>query len=209
MKSFLIVFAILLHSTSIFSQAVRAKDFVIQANYGIYSFPYYFEDDIPTGAFSINTKVMHPTGLLAEYFIADRISIGIDANLKRTTRTYSKIDPVYNFTTGLDENIQFDYLYEIKQLRLCGRIDYHIANKSTKFDFYGGIGVGLKYTFENSFKNKERIKLYSPLIDDLGIGFYSLRLCLGGRYFITRKFGISTEIGLGGALVNAGLFVKL
>ena len=206
---FLFLFTvILLNTADSFGQAVRAKDFIIQANYGLFSFPYFFEDALPAGAFNIETNVIHPTGILAEYFIADRISIGIDANLKRTTRTYSKIDPVYNILTGLDENVQFNYQYEIKQLRLCGRIDYHITTKSTKFDFYGGIGVGLKYTFENSFKNDERIKLYSPLIEDLGMGFYSLRLCLGGRYFITRNFGINSEIGLGGALVNAGLFVK-
>ena len=37
---------------------------------------------------------------------------------------------------------------------------------------------------------------------------FSMRVCLGGRYFFTENYGLVGEIGLGGALVRAGLSIK-
>jgi hypothetical protein len=37
---------------------------------------------------------------------------------------------------------------------------------------------------------------------------FSVRVCLGGRYFFNENYGLVGEIGLGGALLRGGLSIK-
>ena len=98
------------------------------------------------------------------------------------------------------------YYYELKRerTRIHVRFNYHFA-KDENFDAYLGIGAG-----NNSRKNSitSNDPYFTDVINDNELLPFSMRVCLGGRYFFTENYGLVGEIGLGGAVVRAGLSIK-
>jgi hypothetical protein len=140
-------------------------------------------------------------GVCAEYMVTDEIGIGIDFIYNR--QGFSASDP--NNIDAMGNLITYNYKLTRERTRIHFRFNYHFT-KDENFDAYLGIGAG-----NNSRKNSitSNDPYFTDEINEDELLPFSMRLCLGGRYFFTEKYGLVGEIGLGGALLRLGISIKI
>lgn len=144
---------------------------------------------------------LRPMGVCAEYMVTDEIGIGIDFIYNR--QGFSASDP--NNIDAMGNLITYNYKLTRERTRIHFRFNYHFT-KDENFDAYLGIGAG-----NNSRKNSitSNDPYFTDEINEDELLPFSMRLCLGGRYFFTDKYGLVGEIGLGGALLRLGISIKI
>ena len=176
---------------------LKKGNIIINPWYGLGTINLFPESDTLE---NFKSLYLRPMGVCAEYMVTDDIGVGIDFIYNR--QGYSASDP--NNIDGMGNLVTYNYNFKTVRTRIHLRFNYHFA-KDEKFDGYFGIGAG-----NNSRKNSitSNDPYVTDVLDDTELLPFSMRVCLGARYFFTENYGLVGEIGLGGALVRAGLSIK-
>lgn len=140
-----------------------------------------------------------------EYMLADNMGIGADVNYEVSGFNYDYISSIYNETTFLYEDRNYNLDYRAKKLRAMVRLNYHFV-QNDRVDAYAGFGGGYKNvnrTYETSDPNYDDSDLMGALIP------VAFRLAIGTRIYFTDNIGAMIELGAGGgALLQFGLSAK-
>ena len=141
-----------------------------------------------------------PCGGAVEYMVADNVGLGIDFiyNSHALNYTDSGIDAQGN-------TVVYDYNFSSIRQRIHLRFNYHFS-QDENVDAYLGVGVG---TNQRSIKFESNDPNYAPTDSEATLIPFSMRFCVGMRYYFSPNIGIVTEAGIGGALVRAGLSIKI
>lgn len=138
-----------------------------------------------------------PVGGRISYMIAEKVSIGVDANFTDVSISFFSTTPD---TTGNT----YTYKAGWRTVRVFPRFDYHFGN-SDNFDGYFGVGAGYRsrtYYSESNDPNYDGGSVE-------GINPISFRLAVGGTYYLIDNLGVNLEFGLGGGgLIRGGLAFK-
>jgi len=173
-------------------QAVEQGDVAIGAFYGSPSIGTLFlqalltadDSDFQTAA---EFSFLGPVGIKAEYMVAEKLGIGIEASYS----TWSLTSATEKFTAT--------------RIRLAPRFSYHLGS-SDVFDSYFSLGMGFKNS-TYKFTSDDPTAVFDE--SDLPSTPLTLRIAWGGRYYITEQFAIATELGFGGGyLISGGLVFK-
>ena len=138
--------------------------------------------------------------------LTDNIGLGFDFNSNFVKAEYSSRD-----TTNLND-VQYvtvsNFTTTMNRIRFHARFNYHFDTYHPFFDSYFGVGLGSnKKTY---LSTKDGVDNTKEFTDQLLFTLpFSMRICLGGRYYFSQNFGVSGEFGLGGPLISVGLSVKI
>jgi hypothetical protein len=144
---------------------------------------------------------MGPIGVKGEYLISDKMGVGLDINYSNSWVSWTEENSIYNSSTGLYSDGNYKVL--VPRIAIMPRFYYHFLNKD-KFEMYGSAALGYKST---SFKYTSNDPTWNET--DMSVVPIGERIAVGGRFFFTDNIGINFEFGIGGALLTAGLAVKL
>jgi len=197
----------LISSVSVFGQAARQGNIIIDPYYGGPNFGKAFieavEDQNPENV-NFNARSIGPAGLRVEYMLGDQIGLGIDAIFNTRNITFNASDTITDGNGNQEIQVN-SYEYDMKRLRIQMRFNYHFDISNPDLDGYFGVGAGTNNRFRTTFENGNEIE------DDLSnftLVQFSARVCAGMRYYFTENIGLNAEIGLGGPLVSGGLSFK-
>ena len=174
------------------NNCIKTGAILIDAFYG---WPYFngtlLQSAISNGGGNNNYKVTNKNHLggKVEYMLSENIGLGGEFTFADASINYQ------NSSNGRFEKAG------IKKIRILGRLNYHFAT-THNLDPYFTAGIGFKKTTFYDTGSSQ----YDQTFNILPISF---KLAVGLRYFFNDTFGITTEIGLGGPLLSAGLSVKL
>ena len=177
--------------------SVKKGDLIINPWYGLGTINIFPGTDTLE---NFKSLYLRPMGVCAEYMFTDEIGVGIDFIYNR--QGFSASDP--NNIDGMGNLVTYNYIVKSERTRIHLRFNYHFT-KDENFDAYLGIGAG-NNSRKNSFTSND--PYVTDVLDDNELLPFSMRFCLGGRYFFTENYGLVGEIGLGGALIRAGLSIK-
>ncbi len=197
----------LIFSTNASAQGVRQGNIIIDPYYGGPNFGKAFiqavEEQNP-GNSNFNASAIGPAGLRIEYMLGDRIGLGVDAIYNSRNITFNANDTITdgNGNQTIETN---NYEYDMKRLRVQMRFNYHFQIDNPALDSYFGVGAGTNNRFRTTYENGVEI---DGELSNLTLLKFSLRACLGMRYYFTDNIGLNAEIGIGGPLVSGGISVK-
>lgn len=177
--------------------SVKKGNIIISPWYGIGTINLFPESD---SLENFKSLYLRPMGFFAEYMVTDDVGVGIDFIYNR--QGFSAIDP--NNIDGSGNLVAYNYNFKTERTRIHLRFNYHFT-KDENFDGYLGIGAGTN-SRKNSYTSND--PYVTDEFDDTELLPYSVRVCLGGRYFFSENYGLVSEIGLGGALLRGGLSIK-
>ena len=84
--------------------------------------------------------------------------------------------------------VTYNYNVKTERTRIHLRFNYHFT-KDENFDGYLGIGAGNK-----SKKIVLQVMIHvTDVLDDTELLPFSMRVCLGGRYFFSENYGLVGE----------------
>jgi len=193
----------LLLSSNLKAQAVSQGNILLDAYYGAPNFgksvlKNFEGDQVKTSGI----KGLGPMGIRAEYMLADRFGLGIDAIYNSTGMNFS-YDSLNN-----DGSLYRTYhgTGTMNRIRIHLRFNYHFVS-TDKLDVYTGVGAGSNtriWAFKSNDPdfNEDRVSTTGTLLP------VSMRLAIGTRYYFTENIGLNAEIGIGGPLVSAGVSFK-
>lgn len=195
----LIVLTALLNSNS-YSQ--RIQDPVVSSGLcvnrydiivdGFYGYPYLFgilvEKVLSDSLGITGARNYNHFGGKVEYMLWSHIGLGLEYTYALLAVDYQASNAKY-YTIG------------VSRKRILAKFNYHFAT-TKKWDPYLTAGVG--YSNTQVFTTEPGIK--SETVNKIPI---SSRIGIGLRYFFTERFGINTEVGFGGPLMQAGFSFKL
>jgi outer membrane protein W len=174
------------------NNCIKTGTILIDAFYG---WPYFngtlLQSSINNGVGNNTYRVTNKNHLggKVEYMLSENIGLGGEFTFADASINYQ------NSSNGRFEKAG------IKKIRLLGRLNYHFAT-THNLDPYFTAGLGFKKTTYYDSGSSQ----YDQTFNILPISF---KLAVGLRFFFNDTFGITTEIGLGGPLLSAGLSVKL
>jgi hypothetical protein len=207
MKTTFLFFILIFSIQNSFGQAVLAKNIVLQPYFALAYGGDLLKAKEPAD-FNLKNSQLNAIGLNSEYFISNKISFGLDFNTRSQTRSFSRSTLVYDPITATDVNIAQKFVNKVAMHRIYVRMTYHVATRNTRVNLYGGYALGLKYTVDKRYLEGIRQNFYEAGSQS-GQNQYSIRLFVGGRYFVTRRIAIGGELGLGGPLAAVGLSIKM
>jgi hypothetical protein len=143
-----------------------------------------------------------PCGANVEYMISKKIGVGLEVNYSTSWVQWTEADAIYDPNTGNDD-INGNYKVQIPRLGIMPRFYYHFINHK-HYDMYCSAGLGYRSTTFNFTTNDPNWD--EPKITIIPVGY---RIAVGGRYFFMSNLGLNWEFGIGGALVLAGLSVRI
>lgn len=142
-----------------------------------------------------------PSGIRMTYMLGDVLGIGLDLIYTQASARYTVHDSsFFNNTWNHTKN---EYFIQKKRFRPQVRFDFHLGSDNPNFDSYFGVAVGGNMRSRQYFFNDSLVS-DSPNELDIVIPV-SLRLCYGFQYFFNYNLAVSTELGLGGPLLQAGI----
>lgn len=203
----MVVVLSIITSISAFGQAARQGNIIIDPYYGGPNLGKAFleaVEDENQGSTDFNARSIGPAGLRIEYMLGDRIGVGIDAIYNSRNISLTASDTVYdgNGDPQIETN---QYEYDMKRLRLHLRFNYHFDISNPQLDGYLGLGAGTNNRFRTTYVNGVEEE------DDLGdlvLIPFTMRVCVGTRYYFTDNIGINAELGIGGPIISGGLSFK-
>lgn len=149
-----------------------------------------------------------PIMLKFDMDITPKKSIGLQLIYNGFTSSGTRLDSIWVPATGTYTVEEKSTQYTMNRFRVQATFTWHFYHKNPLFEsfFYTGLGWSRKY-------RKYRVGNESPSYDEAPvfdiINFpVSIRLAYGFRFNFTERFGLQTEIGLGGPLLSIGLSAK-
>ena len=203
MKTILSITFLSLFSFGVQAQALFRGNFTATAYLG---FPNIMRtgieiyEEIPSGL-NVDYSGIAPSGLRLMYMIGDDVSIGLDLIYTQASASYTKLDS--SFFNSQWNYISNSYLISKQRFRPQFRFDLHLGSQNTNFDQYIGMAIGGNLRWRQFYINNELINT-QPNVFDIVIPV-SLRICYGFQYLINYNLALSSEIGLGGPILQAGL----
>jgi hypothetical protein len=203
MKTILSISFLSLFSFGVQAQALFRGNFTATAYLG---FPNIMRtgieiyEEIPSGL-NVDYSGIAPSGLRLMYMIGDDVSIGLDLIYTQASASYTKLDS--SFFNSQWNYISNSYLISKQRFRPQFRFDLHLGSQNTNFDQYIGMAIGGNLRWRQFYINNELINT-QPNVFDIVIPV-SLRICYGFQYLINYNLALSSEIGLGGPILQAGL----
>lgn len=184
------------------AQSIREGNLIVD---GFYGWPNLFTimmesmvlDDTSnyTGVHGLIFKGHGPLGARVEYLVADRIGVGVEFNMARSSM---------NFMAYRNQQL---YSYKIGQerYRLMMRFSYYMVTDEN-FGAYLAISAG--YRHAQWFAETDDLDYDRASFS--GIWPIAARIAIGGRYFFTDFIGLNVEMGFsGGPLIGGGVSFKL
>lgn len=217
MRKLILFCAIAFMSTSLMSQTtedsgikLKKDDFLVDAyvgypNWGVFNLTNYVSDLASSELKSTGGVV--PVGLKAEFFLSDEISFTLDASYIQWSAEWKYNSVLYD-TLGEPANEELDNSYEASRFAFQVGVNYHIPDiDSENLDVYMGFAVGSNnindsqameqpdfnareqnYFLTSGFILNSSVLAQTPL---------SVRLRVGGRYFLTNNVALNVEAGTG------------
>ncbi len=200
MKKLLFI-VVILSSFSVKSQALYNGNMIFDSylgfpNFGKILISSNIENDV------VNLGGLAPSGFRFEYMVKDNLGVGVDAIFNNINAKYRQLDAS---SLDLTDTI-IDAI--MKRTRIQFRLNYHLDGINPRFDSYFGFGLG---TNRRTFRaTKNGVNNATEFEENLGLISvpFSMRVCIGSRYYIARNIGIVGEFGFGGPLVSLGLSLK-
>ena len=190
------------NSISINAQAVQQGNFIFNVYYGGPNLTASILETtfVNAGAGDEVDRInsLGPIGGSVSYMIADKISLGVDANYTDVSISFTSqsVDTAGN-------SILFNTKAGFRTIRVFPRFDYHFSN-SDQFDGYFGVGAGFR---NRTYYTESDDPDYDASSE--GINPIAFRLAVGGTYYLMENFGINLELGLGGGgLLRGGLALQ-
>ncbi len=196
-----------LNSTSVQAQAVEQGNVIVDAYYGFPNlYTAVFKTAYANSGSEVNLKIggLGPIGIRAEYMVADKIGIGIDAGFNNSKISYSEETTIYNDVTGNFDPVTYDYDFTTQKIGFMATFNYHFLDND-KVDAYAVLGAGYgnrTFKFESTDPSYTEGSIASliPVASKIGVGM---------RYFFTDNIGANLALGFGqGGIVNVGLSAK-
>lgn len=190
------------------AQCVEEGNVIIDPYYGAPNFGKAFVKGLVTTGNNVTATGIGPLGIRAEYLLSDKFGIGVDFIYNTSGVEYTDSFWVDNNANGwpdAGETDLYTYKWTMKRIRVQARFNYHFV-ATDNLDTYLGVGAGTNmrnWTYESDQPG------YTE--SETGAGTllpFSMRICLGTRYYFTDNIGINAEIGIGGPLTSAGLSIK-
>ena len=164
------------------NDCVKKGNIIINPWYGLGTINLFPESD---SLENFKSLYLRPMGVSAEYMVTDDIGVGIDFIYNR--QGYSATDP--NNIDGMGNLVTYNYDVKTERTRIHLRFNYHFT-KDEKFDGYLGIGAGTN-SRKNSYTSND--PYVTDVLDDTELLPFSMRVCLGGRYFFSENYGLVGE----------------
>lgn len=206
-KVTLLLFSVLALGTTSHAQAVEQGNMIIDGYYGFPNlYTAVFQNAYANSGTEVDLKIggIGPVGGRFEYMAADKIGVGLDVGFNNSFVTYSEVSQVYNSTTGVYDDVTYEYDFRTSKLGVMATFNYHFLNNDV-VDAYVMLGAGYgnrTYTFSSTDPNyvESSVSGLIPVASRIGVGM---------RYFFTDNIGANLALGFGqGGLVNAGLSAK-
>lgn len=193
----LLLFFLVFDNQSVKSQVVEKGNTLIDGYYGFGTLSAAFLKAISDNS-SAKSRTIGPAGIRIDHMMSEKISLGLDVQYSSSQVTWSDNDTA-------NSSIVYNYEYNVTRLRFMPRFSIHFGS-SDNFDGYFTISAGYRQ-INRSWKTND------PAYDgstDLNLVPFAFRLAVGGRYFITDRFGLFMELGVsGGAIIHGGFSFKL
>jgi hypothetical protein len=182
--------------------AVQEGNIIIEPWYGGPLFGKALYNSIPDSSSWTNFSYtgIGPFGGSVEYMLADNVGLGIDFIINRHSWNYSDAS-----VDAMGNQVVYDYKFQMERQRIHLRFNYHFS-QDDNVDAYFGVGVGTNartLSFKTNQPGYQSDETEGQLLP------VSMRICVGTRYYFTKNIGIVAEAGIGGALVRAGLSIKI
>ena len=190
-----------------FAQAVEEGDKVVE---GYYGFPNLYTAAFKATYASLGTELdlkaggAGPFGFRFEYLVTDKIGLGLDVGFSNSYVNFNEIGTVTNPTTGVDENVTYNYDYSTHKIGALVCLNYHFIDNDN-FDLYSTVGLGYSKRSFDFISNDPDFVPFS-ISSIIPVGF---KAGLGMRYFFTDNLGANLQLGFGqGGILNAGVSFK-
>lgn len=142
-----------------------------------------------------------PTGARGEYFVSERLSLGLDIAY---TRVAVNFDGVKTDQNG--NQVVYNYGLSSTKLGFLPYLNFHFVQTGA-VDFFMHVGAGYKTRSLKSFSNDPS---FIPASETGAVLPVAFRAGLGVRYFFTPFMGAHVNFGLGhSGLINTGLTFSL
>ncbi|MBI2257461.1 MAG: hypothetical protein HYU67_01005 [Flavobacteriia bacterium] len=173
---------------------------------------YYFKSDSTIKSYNfekIKTKGIGPLGFRAGYFLNKYISLGIDFYYNQYYVDLTDEYEVFDFE--LQQNVIQTDVYRYIMTRYRGLIsgNFYFPTSKSNFDLYGGLGIGFnirKFDFKEN--NVSVVEFQEEVENSTSVLPIAMRMNFGMRYYFTKNIGFNAEVGIGGALLSAGLMIR-
>ena len=191
---------LIIGATNFASAQVGKGNIIIDPYYGYPNIGKQLAEGVNDATGEVTVGGIGPAGLRFEYMLADNFGLGFDFIYNSANLNFM-VDSLNNDGTVFRS---YDVKTSMQRVRFHLRANYHFVQDDS-FDAYVGFGAGTNNRFWG-------LKTDHPSYEDDNAGGtlipVSARICLGARYYFTDNFGLSTELGLGGPLISAGLSLK-
>ena len=213
-KTKFFLFAAMLFTTSIQAQEAFKKvddddsfakkgDQTINLYYGISLFNNIYRNVAAANATDLQFKSLGPIGIMYEYFVADKVGVGMELGYSKFEFSYSY--DFDSFTTGTVSTTQtFKDTWTFTNIRAMFRANFHFVDSKT-FDAYGFFSAGYRntsYNFTSTNPNANSLRTFNSIIP------FGIKPGIGIRYFFTTNIGLNAEFALGTPLMSGGLSFK-
>lgn len=147
----------------------------------------------------IKYSSLGPVGLMYEYFVTDKVGIGVELGYSTFQVSYSYDSYDSNFNPAV-----YSDTWNFTTIRAMGRANFHFT-EDENFDAYGFVGAGYRTTKFKYTTTDPDFQGTQSFGGGIPFGF---KPGLGLRYFFTENLGINAEIALGSPLLSAGISAK-
>lgn len=221
------IFLLLIIMLLVFVQQAKAqepKEFIVSAGYGAVSLfvtpdftsEILLSEDTINGDYSSRTNILEtdlkikPISVKGEIRLNERTSIGIQVFYNGFVASGIRIDSSWVASSNTYEVETSSIRYVMNRLRIQFGYTRHFYLNHPNWDMYTCMAIGSNSKFRKYYVNNELSEMENTgLIDFLPVFPVSMRFTYGVRYFFSERFGIQSELSIGGPLLNIGFAAKL
>lgn len=140
--------------------------------------------------------------------ITPKASIGMQFIYNGFTSSGTRIDSIWVPASGTYTIEEKDTKYTMNRFRIQATFTRHFYHKNPLFEsyLYSGVGWSRKYR-KYQVGDESHNTSEAPVFDFIDFPV-SIRLAYGFRFNFTQRYGLQTEVGLGGPLFTLGLSAK-
>lgn len=141
-------------------------------------------------------------GARVEFFIGNRIAVGVDANYSFSKLKWEREIFEQDSTTQQVTQKWYNYETTHSRLRIIGKFNYHIL-VTQHVDFYTGGGIGFNNFVKDTKSDNPNMTLSKSFFIPI-----EPRADIGVRYYFFKNLGLGFEFGIGGPLCSISICSK-